>query len=149
MAVVRGDARLTGERVVEVGGEVLVARRAVVLAVGTEALIPPIPGLREARPWTNREATTSQEVPRRLAVLGGGVIGVELAQAYRSLGAEVTIVEGNERLISREEPFASALVRDALEEAGVSLHLGVRAARRRARCDRGSGDARGRRRRLR
>ena len=127
----------------------LVARRAVVLAVGTEALIPPIPGLREARPWTNREATTAQEVPGRLVVLGGGVIGVELAQAYRSLGAEVTIVEGNERLISREEPFASELVRDALEEAGVALHLGVRAAGVERDDDGGPGDARGRQRRLR
>ena len=128
VTVIRGDAELTAERQVEVEGDVLAARRAVVLAVGTEAFVPPVPGLREARPWTNREATTASAIPRYLVVLGGGVVGVELAQAYRSLGSEVTIVEANERLISREEPFASELVSEALLEAGVVLRTGVRAA---------------------
>jgi pyruvate/2-oxoglutarate dehydrogenase complex dihydrolipoamide dehydrogenase (E3) component len=128
VTVVRGEARLTGERRVEVDGNELRARRAVVIAVGTEAFVPPIPGLREAHPWTNREATTTSVVPRHLVVLGGGVIGVELAQAYRSLGSEVTMVEANERLISREEPFASLFVAEALAEAGVTLRTGVRAA---------------------
>lgn len=128
VTVVRGEARLTGERRVEVDGNELRARRAVVIAVGTEAFVPPIPGLREAQPWTNREATTASVVPRHLIVLGGGVVGVELAQAYRSLGSEVTIVEANERLISREEPFASQFVAEALAKAGVTSRIGVRAA---------------------
>jgi pyruvate/2-oxoglutarate dehydrogenase complex dihydrolipoamide dehydrogenase (E3) component len=127
VTVVRGVARLTAERTVEIDGRTLVARRAVVIAVGTEALVPPIPGLREAHPWTNREATTAGTIPGRLIVLGGGVIGAELAQAYRSLGSEVAIVEANDRLISREEPFASELVAGVLREQGVELHLGVRA----------------------
>src|SRR5204863_4891670 len=85
----------------------LIAERAVVLATGTAAVIPPIPGLADARPWTNREATAAKEVPRRLLVLGGGAIGVELAQGFRRLGADaVTVVEAAPRLLAHEEPFA-------------------------------------------
>jgi pyruvate/2-oxoglutarate dehydrogenase complex dihydrolipoamide dehydrogenase (E3) component len=137
--LLRGHARLVGERRVCVaaasdgdggGGddEVLVeAREAVILATGSTALVPPIPGLREAEPWTNREGTTAHAVPERLVVLGGGVAGVELAQAWCSLGAQVTIVEAAERLIAREEPFASEQVADVLLARGVALALGVRA----------------------
>ena len=78
------------------GGEdelLLRARRAVVLAPGSGAALPPIPGLREANPWTNREATTASAIPKSLLMLGGGVVGVEMAQAYASLGARVTVVE--------------------------------------------------------
>src|SRR3954470_21304691 len=80
--VVRGTARVVGERRVEVDGRELEARRAVVIATGSEAAIPAIPGLAEADAWTNREATTSEVVPERLIVLGGGVVGVELGQAW-------------------------------------------------------------------
>src|SRR5215216_7299305 len=93
VAIVRGRGRLDGERRVRVGDDILLARRAVVVATGSDALIPPIQGLREAKPWTNREGTTSKQVPARLVVLGGGVVGVELAQAWRSLGSHVTLVE--------------------------------------------------------
>ena len=82
VAVVRGAGPLDGERRVQVGDDTLVARKAVVVATGSSPLIPPIDGLREAEPWTNREATTAKEVPDRLAILGGGVVGVEMAQAY-------------------------------------------------------------------
>ena len=93
-------------------GEQLRARKAVVVASGSAALVPEIEGLRDARPWTNIEATTATEVPRRLAVLGGGVVGVELAQAWAALGSTVTLVHRGERLIEREEPFAGAQVLD-------------------------------------
>ncbi len=127
IALVRGHGVLSGEREVSVGEEVLRARRAVVLATGTRASIPPIPGLREAEPWTNRQVTTAAAIPRSLLVLGGGVVGVEMSQAYASLGASVTVVESMERLIAAEEPFASEQVREALERAGVEVSLGVAA----------------------
>jgi pyruvate/2-oxoglutarate dehydrogenase complex dihydrolipoamide dehydrogenase (E3) component len=126
--LLRGAARLEGERRVRVGDELLEARRAVVLATGSGALLPPIPGLSEAAPWTNREATTSKEVPGRLLVLGGGVVGVELAQAWSALGSSVAVVEALPRLISREEEFASEEVAEGLRAAGVELHVGTKAS---------------------
>ena len=126
ITLVRGHGRLAGERVVRVGEQTLRARRAVVIATGGDAAIPPIPGLAEARPWTNREATTSRVVPPRLLVLGGGVVGVEMAQAYASLGSEVTLVESGPRVLSREEPFAGEAICAALAEHGVTIHSGVR-----------------------
>jgi pyruvate/2-oxoglutarate dehydrogenase complex dihydrolipoamide dehydrogenase (E3) component len=90
--------------------------------------VPPIPGLAEARPWTNIEATTATSAPARLAVLGGGVVGVEMAQAWSALGSRVTLVHRGSRLIEREEEFASAQVADGLREAGVEIRLGVSAA---------------------
>jgi pyruvate/2-oxoglutarate dehydrogenase complex dihydrolipoamide dehydrogenase (E3) component len=127
VTVVRGRARLAGERRVAVNGDMFSARRAVVLATGSEAALPPIPGLAESQPWTNRDATTSKRVPRRLLVLGGGVVGVELGQAWATLGAEVAIVEGSDRLLAREEEFAARLVHDALVERGVEVHTGSHA----------------------
>jgi pyruvate/2-oxoglutarate dehydrogenase complex dihydrolipoamide dehydrogenase (E3) component len=123
----REAGRLEGERRVRVGDDVLTARRAVVVATGSAPLLPPIEGLREAEPWTNREATTAEEPPERLAVLGGGVVGVELAQAWRSLGSQVTLVEAVDRLIAREEPFASDDVAEALRGRGVDVQVGVKA----------------------
>jgi dihydrolipoamide dehydrogenase len=123
--LVRAHGRLDGERRVAAGDDVLRADRAVVVATGSGALIPPIGGLQEAGPWTNREVTTAQEAPRRLAVLGGGVVGVEMAQAWRSLGSQVTLIEAADRLISREEDFAGDLVAEALREAGVDVRLGA------------------------
>lgn len=127
VTLVRGRGRLDGERRVRVGDEVLVARRAVIVAVGTGAALPPIPGLADASPWTNREATTARFAPPRLIVLGGGVVGVELAQAWASLGSTVTLVERAERLIAREEPFASDQVASALRRRGVDVRTGVAA----------------------
>ncbi len=123
VTLVRGHGRLDGERRVRVGDDVLVARRAVVVATGSSATSPPVPGLAEARPWTNIEATTAKHVPRRLFVLGGGVVGVEMAQAWSSLGSQVTLVHRGDRLIEREEPFASEQVESALREAGVDVRL--------------------------
>ena len=127
VTLARGRGRLDGEKRVRVGDDALVARQAVIVATGSAAAIPPIPGLKEARPWGNREATTAKEAPPSLVVLGGGVVGVELAQAWASLGTRVTVVEGLSRLISREEPFACELVEAALRELGVDVRKGTKA----------------------
>jgi pyruvate/2-oxoglutarate dehydrogenase complex dihydrolipoamide dehydrogenase (E3) component len=127
VTVIRGRARLIGERIVDVDGRQLTARRAVVVATGSEAVVPPVPGLAEAQAWTNREATTADAVPERLIVLGGGAVGVELGQAWASLGSQVAIVEALPRLLSREEPFAAEQVREALVARGVDVRTGVRA----------------------
>ncbi len=127
IALVRGHGRITGERTVVVGDETLVARQAVVIATGTEPLLPPIPGLREARPWTNREAVNAHEVPPSLVVLGGGTVGVEMASAFASLGSRVTVIEAGPRVLAREEPFAGDEVCDALAEAGVLVRADTRA----------------------
>jgi pyruvate/2-oxoglutarate dehydrogenase complex dihydrolipoamide dehydrogenase (E3) component len=131
ITLVRGSGRLDGERtiVVERDGEnrrVLHASSAVVLATGTSAALPPIDGLAEAQPWTNRDVTAAKELPRRLVVLGGGAVGVEMAQAFRRLGSEeVTVLEGFPRLLGREEPFASEEVRATLEAEDIVVVTGT------------------------
>lgn len=125
--LVRGSGRIVGERRVEVDGTTLEARHAVVLATGTSPLLPDIPGLADARPWTNREATTASKVPDRLAVLGGGVVACELALVYAALGSEVMIIEQEDRLLGRAEPFAAEAVADSLRRDGVDIRLGVAA----------------------
>jgi len=127
VTLIRGHGRLDGERRVRVGEDLLVARRAVVIATGSAAALPPIPGLAEARAWTNREATTASTIPRRLLVLGGGVVGVEMAQAYATLGSRVTVIEAEQRLLPREEAFAGEELRQALTGRGVDVRTGVRA----------------------
>ena len=128
VTVVRGHGRFEGERRVRVGEDVLVASRAVVLAAGSRALIPPVPGLAEAQPWTNVEATTAKHVPESLAILGGGVVGVEMAQAWSALGSRVTLVQKGPSLIEREEPFAGEQVTAALRGGGVDVRLDTSAA---------------------
>lgn len=132
--LIRGTGRIVGQRSVEVtdsdgGARTLSAARAVVLATGTSAVIPPIPGLDAVDAWNNRDATAAHEVPARLLVLGGGAIGLELAQAYRRLGSdEVAVVEGGSRLLAREEPFAGEEVRAAFEAEGITVHTGTKVA---------------------
>jgi pyruvate/2-oxoglutarate dehydrogenase complex dihydrolipoamide dehydrogenase (E3) component len=121
--IFRDAGRIEGERRVRVGDDVLVAERAVVIATGSAPSLPPIEGLREAEPWTNREATTAKQVPGRLAVLGGGVAGVELAQAWRTLGSQVTVLERSDRLLDREEPFAGEQVAESLRALGVDVRV--------------------------
>ena len=136
--LVRGRGRLAGPRVVEVeapdgSGRSLRARRAVVLATGTGPAIPPIDGLRDISAWDNRDVTSAKEVPRRLLVLGGGAIGVEMAQAFKRLGCdEVTVVEALDRLLANEEPFAGEELRAAFGAEGITVVVGSRltAARR-------------------
>src|SRR4051794_3547174 len=108
----RGRGELDGERTVKAGEDVLQAGKAVVLATGSTAAIPPIDGLGDVEPWTNREATTAKKVPESLVVLGGGPVGSEIAQAWNSFGSGVTLIEGEERLLPQEEPFAGEQVAD-------------------------------------
>jgi pyruvate/2-oxoglutarate dehydrogenase complex dihydrolipoamide dehydrogenase (E3) component len=129
IALIRGRGRLDGDRRVRVGDVVLRARRAVVIAVGSTAVLPDVPGLAEAAAWTNREITTAGRVPARLIILGGGPAGVEMADAYTALGSRVVLLESEPRLIGREEPFAAEELRAALTERGVDVRLGVRAER--------------------
>lgn len=132
--LLRGRARLDGPLRVEVengdaesagSGRSARARRAVVVATGSGALMPPIPGLDRVDPWNNRQGTVAQEVPTSMVVLGGGPVGCELAQAWASLGSKVSLIEGGDRLLSGEERFASTEVSEGLVEAGVEVILGV------------------------
>ncbi|MEO3753387.1 NAD(P)/FAD-dependent oxidoreductase [Streptomyces sp. B6B3] len=129
---VRGHGTLTGPRTVRVAGpdgQEFRARRGVVLATGTSPRIPPIPGLADAPFWTNREAVAATEAPESLVVLGGGPVGVELAQVFARFGTRVTVVESGDHLLHMEEPEAGALVGDALRADGVTVHTGARAER--------------------
>jgi pyruvate/2-oxoglutarate dehydrogenase complex dihydrolipoamide dehydrogenase (E3) component len=128
----RGAGAIDGERRVKVADDLLLARKAVVVATGSDATIPPIDGLSEAEPWDNRQATTSKRVPDSLVVLGGGPVGVEMAQAWRSFGTDVALVEAMERLLPNEEPFAGEQVADALREHGVDVRTGTEATAVRA-----------------
>jgi pyruvate/2-oxoglutarate dehydrogenase complex dihydrolipoamide dehydrogenase (E3) component len=125
IALVRGRGRLDGERRVRVGDDALLARRAVVIATGSSAAMPPIDGLADAKPWGNREATTAERAPESLVVLGGGFVGVELAQAWRTLGSDVSLIEAEDRVLSPEEPFASEQVEDGLRSIGVDVRTGA------------------------
>jgi len=126
IALFRGEGRLDGERRVVVGDETLTARRAIVVATGSGAAMPPIEGLDSVRAWNNRDATTSKRVPASMIVLGGGPVGSELAQAWSSLGTKVTLIEGNGRLLPREEPFAGEEVATALREHhGIDVRIGA------------------------
>ncbi|MGY1617018.1 dihydrolipoyl dehydrogenase family protein [Geodermatophilus sp. SYSU D00691] len=136
IGLVRGTGRLDGEKTVVVTGADgtetrLTARHAVALCTGSDAAVPPIDGLREIEPWTPREATSAKEVPGRLLVVGGGVVGCEMATAYRALGAEVTVVELGERLMPALEPEAGEAVAASLRDKGVDVRLGVGVSRAR------------------
>ncbi len=130
IALFRGSGRIEGERRVWIGEEALRARRAIVIATGSGAAIPPLAGLESVRAWNNRDATTAKRVPASMAILGGGPVGCELAQAWATLGTEVTLIEGGERLLSREEPFAGEEVTAALRERqGVDVRTRAKAVR--------------------
>jgi len=124
--VVRGRGRLDGPGRVAVGDRVLETER-VILATGTTSRVPDIEGLEEAGYWTNREATSMSEVPESVVVLGGGPVGIELAQAMSRLGSSVTLVHSPERLLAREEPAVGDLLAPLLFDEGIELRLGVRA----------------------
>jgi pyruvate/2-oxoglutarate dehydrogenase complex dihydrolipoamide dehydrogenase (E3) component len=128
--LIRGHGQLDGPRRVTVrtpdGGTVqLTARHAVAVCTGTSAVLPELPGLDAVRPWTSREATSAREVPTRLAILGAGVVATEMAAAWQALGAQVTLVAREYRLLGRMEAFAADLVADRLREAGVDLRFGT------------------------
>jgi pyruvate/2-oxoglutarate dehydrogenase complex dihydrolipoamide dehydrogenase (E3) component len=127
---VRGHGRLAGPLGVEVatpdgGIRALRARHAVVVATGSAPAIPEVPGLREARPWTNREATSVKEVPTRLVVIGGGPVACEMSQALHALGSrETTVLVRDDRLLHRAEPFASELLAKSFHESGIDVRFG-------------------------
>jgi dihydrolipoamide dehydrogenase len=132
LCLVRGHARLDGERRVVVrtpeGGErALTARHAVALCTGTQAAVPDLPGVAEAGVWTSREATAAERVPGRLAVVGGGVVAVEMATAWRALGSEVTLLVRDDRLLTGMEPFVGELVAEKLAADGVDVRFGTSA----------------------
>jgi len=120
--LLRGHARLAGERQVSVGGATITARHAVVIATGTGAVVPP--PLRDVRPWTSREATSAKTVPGRLAIVGGGVVGAEMAAAWSALGSRVTLISRG-GLLDRVPQFAGELVAAGLRDAGVDVRTGA------------------------
>ncbi len=132
--LIRGHGRLDGPRRVAVTAAedqptVLIARHAVVICTGSRAAVPELPGIVEARPWTNRKATDSSSVPNRLAVVGAGGVGVEMTTAWQGLGAAVTLLARGSGLLPRMEPFVGELVRRGLEESGVAVRVGVSVAK--------------------
>src|SRR2546426_5855651 len=122
--LVRGAGKMIDLRTIEVGGEQLVARKAVVIANGGTAAIPPIEGLNKVGFWTNRQAAIPRELPERLVVLGGGAVGVELAQAFARLGSKVTIVEAGPRFLGLEEPEAGAALLPHLKADAIEIIVG-------------------------
>jgi pyruvate/2-oxoglutarate dehydrogenase complex dihydrolipoamide dehydrogenase (E3) component len=122
VALVRGHARLAGERLVTVGDVTLAARHAVCVATGTGALVPS--ALADVRPWTSREATSAKAAPARLVIVGGGVVGCEMAAAWSALGSRVTLVSRG-ALLDRLPAFAGELVAAGLRGAGVDVRTGV------------------------
>jgi pyruvate/2-oxoglutarate dehydrogenase complex dihydrolipoamide dehydrogenase (E3) component len=125
--IIRGEGRLTAPHTVMVGDRELTARKAIVIATGTSAAIPPIEGLDRVDYWTNRQATLTRELPSSMLVLGSGPIGAELAQAFARFGTAVHVVEALDRLIPGEEPEASAELAKAFEADGVGFSLSARA----------------------
>ncbi len=121
---VRGSGALDGESRVRVSDDVFVARLGVVIATGTSPALPPVPGLAEARPWTNREVFKIRSLPASLTVMGGGAIGLELAQAFSRFGTKVTVVEAADRVLPPEEPESSALVASVLRSEGITIMTG-------------------------
>jgi dihydrolipoamide dehydrogenase len=127
--LVRGHARLAGPKRVEVTGSdgeltTIVARRAVAVCTGSASLLPDIPGLAEADPWTSRDATSAQELPSSLAIIGGGVVAVEMATAYAGFGVRVTVISRS-ALLTKNEPFAGELVQQSLTDLGAEVLIGV------------------------
>jgi dihydrolipoamide dehydrogenase len=144
--LIRGHGRLTGPKQVAVqtpeGDTIaLTARHAVAVSTGTRAALPPIPGFDTVRPWTSREATSADKLPGRLAVVGGGVVAVEMATAWQALGSQVTMLVLENGLLERMEPFAGELVADGLREAGVDIRFST-AVTSMAREDGGDGEVR-------
>ena len=121
---VRGHGKVTAPGEVTVGDQVFRARKGIVLATGSQPAVPPIPGLADTPFWTNHQAIETTVVPESLVILGGGAIGVELAQVFSRFGAKVTIVEGSDRLIPLEEPESSALLLKVFTDEGIDVRLG-------------------------
>lgn len=130
---IRGAARFAGPGRISVtdhdGGEIELEAGAVIVAVGSHSRIPDIPGLADIQPWTNRQGTSTRELPRSLVVLGAGPTGVELSQVYARYGVPVTLVHPRERINDKDHPRSSELLADALRADGVQIRIEVRAER--------------------
>lgn len=126
VTVFKGEGRIAGPGRVEVSGQALETDR-IVVATGSDSVIPPIQGLEEAGYWTNREATTLSELPTDVVILGGGPVGIELGQMFQRYGTQVTIVEAEQRLLPREDPAAGELIGNVLRDEGVDIRLGAKA----------------------
>jgi dihydrolipoamide dehydrogenase len=122
VTVFKGEASIRGPNAVAVGDETIETER-IVIATGSESLIPPIDGLEQAGYWTNREATTLESVPASVTILGGGPVGVELAQMLRRFGSEVHLLEAAGRLLSREDERVSELLLEALQQDEIDVRL--------------------------
>jgi pyruvate/2-oxoglutarate dehydrogenase complex dihydrolipoamide dehydrogenase (E3) component len=125
---VRGRGQLDGPGRVLVGDDIYVASRGIVLATGTSPSVPPIPGLKESNPWTNRDIVKVRVAPASMIVLGGGAIGLEMAQAFSRFGTEVTVIEALDRILAPEEPETSELLTTVLSAEGIVIRTGVAAA---------------------
>ena len=130
--LVRGTGKITGPKKVRVdaheGGSIdLEARHAVAVCTGSTPLIPDVPGLREAKPWTSREATSADQAPKHLVILGAGVVGCEMATAYVGFGSAVTLVSSSPEILPKIDPEAGKIVRENLASRGVKFHLGTNA----------------------
>jgi len=126
---VRGHGRLMGPQVVDVDGRTFEATKAIVLATGTSPSFPPVPGLSDVPYWTNHDAVEAKELPTSLVVLGGGAVGLELAQAYARFGVEVTVVEALDRVLPLEEPEASEVVTSVFRREGINVYTAARATK--------------------
>ncbi|KPG76521.1 NAD(P)/FAD-dependent oxidoreductase [Frigoribacterium sp. RIT-PI-h] len=122
--LIRGHATITGVKEVTVNGEVHQAKYAVAAVTGSSALLPDIPGLAEAKPWTSREATSVKSMPQSVVIVGGGVVAAEMATAFQQLGSTVTLI-ARSGLLGGQEPFAGERVADSLRGLGVDVRLGV------------------------
>src|SRR2546423_6322931 len=124
---VRGAGKLAGPGKVSVNNTIYEASRGIVIATGTSPAVPPIPGLDRVKYWTNREAVKVEQLPESLVILGGGAIGIELAQVFARFGVKVSISEGMNRVLAMEEPEASAVLDEVLRRDGIELYLNARA----------------------
>jgi len=125
---VRGAGKITGPGQVAVGEQTFTATKGIVIATGTQAAVPPIPGLAGTPFWTNREAIETEELPASMIVLGAGAIGSELAQSFSRFDVEVTIVEAADRMVPLEEPEAGELLAEVFQSEGINVHTGVAAS---------------------
>lgn len=124
---VRGTGRLVDSHTVDVEGRRITARRAIVVATGTRAAVPPIPGLADTPYWTNREAIAAETVPESMIVLGAGAIGIELAQVFSRFGSKVTVIESQGQVLPAEEPESGRMIAQVLEEEGVQIRVATSA----------------------
>lgn len=124
---IRGWGKITGPHLVEVEGTTISAKRGILVATGSQPMIPPIPGLSEVKYWTNHDAVEVEDLPASLAILGGGPVGCELGQVFARFDVGVTIIEGQERLLANEEPEVSEVVAEAFIEDGIAIRAGVMA----------------------